>query len=62
MVITENADRHARRLRGHINGGPCRSGVAALMRSANPELTWLELKLIKVQPQRPLPTLPSRAP
>ena len=46
MVTTENYDRYVYGLRGTSVSTAIVSGVAALMRDANPNLTWRDLKLI----------------
>ena len=46
IVTTENSDRYIDDFGGSSAATPVVSGVAALMRSANPDLTWRDLKLI----------------
>ena len=46
IVTTENSDRYMNWFNGTSASAPQISGVAALTRQANPELTWRDLKLI----------------
>ena len=46
IVTTENSDRYNNGFSGTSASAPIVSGVAALMRHANPNLTWRDLKLI----------------
>ena len=46
ILTTENSDRYERDFAGTSAAAPIVSGVAALVRNANPDLTWRDLKLI----------------
>ena len=46
ILTTENSDRYERDFAGTSAAAPIVSGVAALARAANPDLTWRDLKLI----------------
>lgn len=46
ILTTENSDRYYEEFGGTSASTPIVAGVAALMRSANPDLTWRDVKLI----------------
>ena len=45
-VTTENSDRYTYNFNGTSSAAPIVSGVAALVREANPSLTWRDVKLV----------------
>ncbi|MDE2822558.1 MAG: S8 family serine peptidase, partial [Chloroflexota bacterium] len=46
ILTTENSDRYYEEFGGTSSSTPIVAGVAALVRSANPDLTWRDVKLI----------------
>ena len=46
ILTTENSDRYFEEFGGTSSSTPIVAGVAALVRSANPDLTWRDVKLI----------------
>ena len=52
IVTTENSDRYIDDFGGTSAATPIVSGVAALVREANPDLTWRDLKLILAETAR----------
>ena len=46
ILTTDNSDRYFEEFGGTSSSTPVVAGVAALMRGANPDLTWRDLKLI----------------
>ena len=51
-VTTENSDRYRDSFGGTSSAAPAVSGVAALVREANPDLTWRDVKLILAESAR----------
>ena len=51
-VTTENSNRYRDDFGGTSSAAPAVSGVAALVRQANPDLTWRDLKLILAETAR----------
>ena len=51
-VTAENSDRYTYNFGGTSSAAPTVSGVAALVRQANPELTWRDVKLILAESAR----------
>ena len=52
IITVENSDRYRDDFGGTSSAAPTVSGVVALMRQANPNLTWRDLKLILAAPAR----------
>ena len=52
IVTTENSDRYINDFGGTSAATPIVSGVAALVREANPDLTWRDVKLILAETAR----------
>ena len=52
IVTVENSDRYIYNFGGTSSAAPTVSGVVALMRQANPNLTWRDLKLILAESAR----------
>ena len=52
IVTTENSDRYSYTFGGTSAATPIVSGVAALVREANPDLTWRDVKLILAETAR----------
>ncbi len=51
-VTTENSDRYRDTFNGTSSAAPIVSGVAALVREANPDLTWRDVKLVLAESAR----------
>ncbi len=52
LVSVDNSDRYRNRFHGTSGSAPIISGVAALLRQVNPELTWRDIKLILAESAR----------